>query len=129
MYADFCHLVSEGKNIRFTEDHARALMLQTRLRSVGLGDQSYRVSKICPICVPAVFGALDLVVEWLRHSHPSFFRVSGSVGNTHPRPHKMTYKKKILFSRSLGTWQFQNYRCRLYWFTLILNKSLPWTHA
>ncbi|OJA15022.1 hypothetical protein AZE42_05246 [Rhizopogon vesiculosus] len=40
MYAEFCHLVSEGK-IRFTEDHARALMLQTRLRCIGLGDQSY----------------------------------------------------------------------------------------
>jgi len=42
MYADFPHLVSEGKNIRFTKEHARDLMLQTRLRSIGLGDQSYR---------------------------------------------------------------------------------------
>jgi hypothetical protein len=45
MYADFGHLVSEDKNIRFTEEHARTLMLQTRLRSIGLGDQSYKVSK------------------------------------------------------------------------------------
>ena len=43
MYADFRHLISGGKN-HFTEEHARALMLKTRLRSIGLGDQSYRVS-------------------------------------------------------------------------------------
>ncbi|KAG2104066.1 uncharacterized protein F5147DRAFT_704904 [Suillus discolor] len=32
---------SEGKASRFTEEHARALMLQTHLRSIGIGDQSY----------------------------------------------------------------------------------------
>ncbi|KAG1824413.1 uncharacterized protein BJ212DRAFT_523497 [Suillus subaureus] len=41
MYADFSHLSSEGIATRFTEGHARALMLQTRLRSIGIGDQSY----------------------------------------------------------------------------------------
>lgn len=41
MYADFSHLSSEGKVTRFTEEQARALMLQTRLRSIGIGDQSY----------------------------------------------------------------------------------------
>lgn len=32
---------NEGKATRFTEEHARTLMLQTRLRSIGIGDQSY----------------------------------------------------------------------------------------
>ncbi|KAG1746389.1 hypothetical protein EDB19DRAFT_355896 [Suillus lakei] len=41
MYAELSHLASEGRAIRFTEEHARALMLQTRLRSIGIGDQSY----------------------------------------------------------------------------------------
>lgn len=72
MYADFGHLVSEGKNIRFTEEHARTLMLQTRLRSIGLGDQSYKVSKFRPWCL-----GFDLVVERLRHSHSCS---SGPVG-------------------------------------------------
>jgi hypothetical protein len=44
MYADFSHFNSEGKATRFTEEHARTLMLQTRLRSIGIGDQSYTVS-------------------------------------------------------------------------------------
>ncbi|KAG2065242.1 hypothetical protein BDR04DRAFT_1083367 [Suillus decipiens] len=41
LYADVSHLSGEGKTTRFTEEHARALMLQTHLRSIGIGDQSY----------------------------------------------------------------------------------------
>jgi hypothetical protein len=73
MYADFCHLVSEGKNIRFTKEHARDLMLQTRLRCIGLGDQSYRVSNFCLFTCPWCLG-FDLVV---KHTRPSSL---GSVG-------------------------------------------------
>ncbi|KAG0708640.1 hypothetical protein DFH29DRAFT_891266 [Suillus ampliporus] len=40
-YTNFPRLPSEGKRIRFTEEQARALMLQTQLRSIGIGDQSY----------------------------------------------------------------------------------------
>jgi hypothetical protein len=60
MYADFSYLASEGKATRFTEEHARALMLQTRLRSIGIGDQSYTVSLRCSRCMPSVVGL------WLR---------------------------------------------------------------
>ncbi|KAG1781999.1 hypothetical protein EV702DRAFT_1239159 [Suillus placidus] len=55
MYADFSHLASEGKAIRFTEEHARALMLQTRLRSIGIGDQSYTVSLFCFCCAHLIY--------------------------------------------------------------------------
>ncbi|KAG1723125.1 uncharacterized protein EDB91DRAFT_183771 [Suillus paluster] len=41
MYTYFSHPASDGKRIRFTEEQARALMLQTRLRNIGIGDQSY----------------------------------------------------------------------------------------
>jgi hypothetical protein len=41
MYADLSYLASEGNATRFTEEHARALMLHTRLRSIGIGDRSY----------------------------------------------------------------------------------------
>lgn len=56
MYADSSHLISEGKASRFTEEQARALMLQTRLRSIGIGDQSYTVSLFCSCWAPLVFG-------------------------------------------------------------------------
>ncbi|KAG2055526.1 hypothetical protein BDR06DRAFT_953807 [Suillus hirtellus] len=66
MYADSSHLKSEGKAGRFTEEQARALMLQTRLRSIGLGDQSYTgrwVRRGCSTKVTQDVGKEDVVLE------------------------------------------------------------------
>lgn len=66
MYADSSHLISEGKASRFNEEQARALMLQTRLRSIGIGDQSYTgrwVRRECSAKVIQDVGKEDVVLE------------------------------------------------------------------
>ena len=66
MYAEFSHLASEGKGVRFTKEHARALMLQTQLRCIRLGNDSYMVSILC----------FARGVWKLRPGSPSFVRNS-----------------------------------------------------
>ncbi|KAG1836091.1 hypothetical protein DFJ58DRAFT_819685 [Suillus subalutaceus] len=63
MYADFSHLSSEGKATRFTEEHARALMFQTRLRSIGIGDQSYTGRWVHRECSAEVGKEENVVLE------------------------------------------------------------------